>query len=144
MLKKKNSLPGAQTHAAIDNGDHFACAGEGHADVAGHVVGTFVGMDEPGSIFGNQAFEKFLQITAGTGIRVLHDDETGTRVLHHDSDCSVSNFGIADDGIDLCGDFSGALATTAYGKGIRVSGHIKGFLVIGVDCVCLVFDESEV
>jgi hypothetical protein len=41
VFKDEDPLPGPQGHLAIDNGNNFTCAGEGHAQVTGGIIGTF-------------------------------------------------------------------------------------------------------
>jgi hypothetical protein len=43
MLEKEEPLPGAQSHAAIHDGDDFADAREDHFNVRGHLIGALIG-----------------------------------------------------------------------------------------------------
>lgn len=86
VLEEKDALPGAEGHFSVDDRDHFAGAGECHADVTRHVIGAFVGVGEPGSVFGNKAFEKFFEVMTGFGIGIFHDDEAGAGVRDKNGD----------------------------------------------------------
>lgn len=80
VLEEKDTLPGAEGHFSVDDRDHFAGASESHANVAGHVIGAFVSVGEPGSVFGHETFEKFFEVMTGFRVGIFHDDEAGTGV----------------------------------------------------------------
>lgn len=90
MLEEKDTLPGAEGHFSVDDRDHFAGASKSHANVTGHVIGTFVGVSEPGSVFGHEAFEKFFEIMTGFGIGIFHDDKAGTGVRDKNGDRALA------------------------------------------------------
>lgn len=90
MLEEKDTLPGAEGHFSVDDWDHFAGSGERHANVTGHVIGTFVGVSEPGSVFGHEAFEKFFEVMTGFRVGIFHDDEAGTSVCNKNGDRALS------------------------------------------------------
>ena len=89
MLEKENSLPGAECHPAVHDRNDFAGPRESHSDVTWHVVGTFLGVDEPRGGFWDEFFEKHLQVTAGTGIGVFHDDEAGAGMPDENGDRAI-------------------------------------------------------
>ena len=64
MLEKKNALPGAELHFAIDDRDRFARTRQDHANVRGHVVRAFV-IVLVVRVFGNELLKKSLDIASG-------------------------------------------------------------------------------
>src|SRR5260221_9892435 len=71
VLKNEDSLPGAEGESAVDNRNLFRGACQDHAQVAGHVVGTFERVCVPGRILGNEALKERLQVHPRRGIGVL-------------------------------------------------------------------------
>lgn len=81
MFPQINSLPGAERHAAIGDGDAEIHSRERGADMRGHVVRTFAGVLEQGITVRHKAGKKAIQIGAHIRIRVLLDEQGGRRVL---------------------------------------------------------------
>lgn len=75
VFEEVDALPGAEGEAVLEDGDDFAGAGEGHADVAWHVIRAFAGVGEPGGAFRDEAVEEFLEVVPGVGVGIFHEDE---------------------------------------------------------------------
>jgi len=58
VLEEKDALPGPEDELAADDWDDFAGAGQGHAEMAGAVVGSFAGVDEKGQTLGDKVIKK--------------------------------------------------------------------------------------
>lgn len=105
VLEKKNALPRSEGHRAVADGDSFARAGHGHAEVAGRVIRPFHRMDMPDLTVRGDAVEEFVQIFPGRGIGVLVDDEACAGMANKHRDDSLLQAGCRDDARDLFGDF---------------------------------------
>ena len=123
VFEQKNALPGAECHSAVDDGNDFTGAGERHADMTGHIVRTFVGVDKPRCVFRHQFIKKYFKITPGTRICILHDHQTGTGVADKHRYRAMLNPGIAHDSGDLTCDLGGSFSMGAEGKAISMDGH---------------------
>ena len=123
VFEKKNTLPGAQCHPAIDDGNDFTRAGESHANMTGHIVRTFVGVDKPRRVFRHQFIKKYFKIPPGTRICIFHDDQTGTGVADKHRYRAMLNPGIAHDSGDLACDLGGSFSMGAERKAISMGGH---------------------
>jgi len=123
VFEKKNTLPGAECHPAFDDGNDFTGAGERHADMTGHVVRAFVGVDKPRRVFRHQFIKKYFKIPPRARICILHDDQAGTGVADKHRYRAMLNSSIAHDAGDLACDFGGSFSVGAEGKTISVSGH---------------------
>lgn len=82
MLKEKQSLPSAECEAAVDDGDHFRGPRERHAQMARHIICSFIGVDEVGRVFRHEMIKEAVQVCARRGICVLKDHQAGARVLN--------------------------------------------------------------
>jgi|GEM_PF-4465204 len=87
VLEKKDSLPNTQSHFPTDYRDYFRGPGQRHPDMAWHIISTLVGVDEIGRVLGYQAVKKCMEVCPRGRVGVLHDDETGTGVLHKYGHC---------------------------------------------------------
>ena len=110
VFEKKDALPGAKLHPAVDDRDHFARAGEDGANVRSAVVAPFRSVLEPRRVLRHEPLEKFLEIASRRGIGVFHDDEAAARVPNENGDGACDDPTLADCGRDLIGEFVGALA----------------------------------
>ena len=91
VFEEKDALPGAEGHAAVDDRDDLAGAGECHADVARHIVGSLERVNEPRRVFRHEFFEKHLQVAARRRVGIFHDHEARAGVAHEDRDRAVLN-----------------------------------------------------
>ncbi len=123
MFEQEKTLPGAEGHFSVDDGDDFGGSGQCHADVGRHVVWAFVGVDEVWGVLGDEVVEEVVEVGASGGVRIFHDDEAGAGVLDKNGGGSGGDIGFADDSFDVSGDFIGALAVGFDDEGSRVSGH---------------------
>ena len=123
VLEEEEALPGAEGHAAIDDGDDFAGAGEAHADVGGHVIWSLIGVDEVGGVFWDEVVEEGFEIGAGAGVRIFHDDQAGAGVLDENGDGAGADARFRDDVRDLAGDLVGSLSGGPDGEAGRVVCH---------------------
>lgn len=110
VLEKEDTLPCAELHSSIHNGNSFARPSQHHANVRWHVVGAFRVVFEIISILWDQPIEEFLEITACRWICILHHDKAATSVLCKNRDDATFKSALADDGFDFIGDFVSALA----------------------------------
>lgn len=117
MFEEENPLPGAECHAAILNGYRLAGAGERHAYVAGHVVGSFQRMNEPRGAFRHELIKEGFQILPRRGIGVFHDYQAGAGVAHKHGDDTIADAGIRNGTQHLIGDFNQPFATGADADG---------------------------
>lgn len=91
VLKEENALPCAQGEMALHDRNDLTGARQRHAQVAGHVVRAFVGMDEPGCVFGNEPVKEAMQICASGWIGIFINDEAAARVLDKNRGCAGVN-----------------------------------------------------
>ena len=121
VLPEEDARPGAEAEAASDEGDDLGRAGERHLDVAGHVVGTFVGVCEVRIVFGHEAVDEAFQITARRRIRVFHDNETAAGVAAKDSHGALVEAGFEERFLDHVGElrrrFTRSGDDDLFGKG---------------------------
>ena len=82
MLEEKDPLPGPQSHPTVDNRNNLATSTQHHANVGGHVIRTFVGVNEIRRIFRNKVIKERMKVRAGTGVSIFHNYQTGAGVLH--------------------------------------------------------------
>ena|ERR1700730_1120411 len=122
MLEQKNSLPSAELHPPIDNRHSFACAGERHADVRWHVIGTFVVMLEV-LILRDEFVEESFQVAACRGRGVLHRNQTATGVLHKNSNNTFAHFALVDLALNFIGNLVGPLTSRPHFKLFLVDMH---------------------
>ena len=113
MLEKKNALPGAELHFAIDDRDRFARPRQDHANVRGHVVRAFIIVLIVG-VFGNELLKKSLDIASGRWRGVLHHGQAATGVLNENRHDSVSHAGFVDLFLDLMRNLIGAFAVGSH------------------------------
>jgi hypothetical protein len=80
MLEEINTLPGSQRESAIPDRNGAVHAGQGGADVRGHVVGAFVCVTVSPGPLRRQAVEERLEIGANVRRRVLLNEQSGRGV----------------------------------------------------------------
>ena len=80
VLPEEDALPSAETEATIYEWDDFCSTGEGHFDMAGHIVGPLVGMGKVRIIFWYQTVDETFEVAPRRGIRVLHNHQTAACV----------------------------------------------------------------
>ena len=76
VLPKEDTLPGAKAEAAIHKGYDFCGTRERHFDMAGHIIGSFVGMGEMWVVFRNKTINEAFQVSARRRIGILHNHQT--------------------------------------------------------------------
>ncbi len=81
MLPKVDPLPSTQSQRSADCWYQERCLCQCGLDVARHIIGAFVGMEETFLMKGDQPFEKEFEIMTGRGIGIFLNDETGGGVL---------------------------------------------------------------
>jgi len=113
VFEKKNSLPGAELHFAIDDWDRFACARQDHANVRWHVVRAFV-IVLVVRVFRYQLLEKPFHIAPSRRSRVLHHGQAATGVLNENRHDPVSHVGFVDLLLNLIRDLIGAFAVGSH------------------------------
>ena len=123
VFEKKNSLPGAELHFAVDDRYRFARARKRHPDVRRHVVGTFVVVLEV-SIFRHQLIEKLFQIAPRGRRSVFHCSQTATGVLHKNGNGPVAHATLVDLVLNIIGDFVRALAACFDYEAVGVDAHL--------------------
>jgi len=113
MLKQKDSLPGPELHPRIDDRYHLARSRQNHPDMRRHVVGSFSVVLEVRRIFGHEPVEEFFEIAARGWIRVLHDDEAATGMLHENGRGASAYAAAGHDLKNLICDFAGPFPGSA-------------------------------
>ena len=73
VFPEVEALPCAECKTGILERDGKIDAGEGAADVRGHVVGAFGGVDEEAVAVGNEACHEGFKIAADVGVGVFLD-----------------------------------------------------------------------
>ena len=124
MFKNKNALPRSESHFASEDWDGLAGPGQRHADVTWHVVGTFIGVLEPWSIFWNKFFKKSFQIPPRTRIGIFHQQQTCRGVLNENGNCPVTHLARTDDFCHFAGDLIRPFSTGSDGKFGGVDFHV--------------------
>jgi hypothetical protein len=124
MLEKENSLPRAELHSSIHNWNSFACPGQDHPDMRRHIVGAFCVVFEIIGILRDQPIEEFLEVASRCRIRILHHDQTATRVPRKDRYRAIFNFAFAYDRLDFIGELVSALARCGNGETFRHNVHL--------------------
>ena len=75
MFPNVNALPGAEGHSPLADGDGEVDGGKGGADVGGHVVVAFGGVDEHAVPIGDEAGEEGFEVAADVRVGVFLDEE---------------------------------------------------------------------
>lgn len=125
VLKKKESLPGAECHLPIHHRDHFACPGESHANMRGHVIRPLVSVHKVRSVLGNEMIKKGMQVGPRARIGILHDDQTCAGVPDKDGCCSRRNSRFSNDVLNLAGDLVSSFSGRADGKAGSMTRHAR-------------------
>lgn len=110
VFKEEDTLPSSEDHVAFGDRDDFACAGECHADVGGHVVGALESVAVTVGVFGDQALEEFFQITRRGGVCVFKNDEARACVANEHRHHAFLNGCVLEAFPDLGRDFVEALS----------------------------------
>jgi hypothetical protein len=108
VLEQEQALPSAQLQLACRNWNRFGGSGERHADMTGHIVGTFQSMRKVFFTFRNQSFEKFLEVATRRRVGVLEKKQAGTGVPKKNIHQSCFHLTGSNQFRDLIGDFIGA------------------------------------
>ncbi len=116
VLPEENGLPGTEPQMAPNDGDRDARRSQRRLDVGRHVIGAFRGMRKERVIFLHETTEPVLQVPTRGGVRILLNNKTRRRVLHHHGAEPVVHAGLSHRGLDLVGDLVQALATRGNGN----------------------------
>jgi len=100
--------------------------------MAGHVVGTFIRVDEVGRVFRHQMIEEAVQIRACRGIGIFIDDQGAARVLDKDCGRAGADAAVGNDALALIRDLIGALASGAEAEAFGVSWHNRKYKKVAV------------
>ena len=110
MLEEKDPLPGPQSHPAIDNRNDLTTSTQHHANVGGHVIRTFVGVNKVWRVFRNKMIKERMKIRARAGVGIFHDDQARTGVLDENRDGARLDTRIGNNLGNLPGDLISSLA----------------------------------
>ena len=80
MFEKINPLPLSQGWSPRHDWNRQLRAGQGRADMGGHIVGALVDVPVSPHLLGRQSFEKRLQVGANARSRVFLDEQSGRGV----------------------------------------------------------------
>jgi hypothetical protein len=122
MFEDEDSLPGAKCHSSAGDWDYLTCSCEGHAQVAGGIVGTFEGMNVI-AVLGGDFLEEFMEIGPGAWVSILVDDEARAGVAYEHRNGAGSDTAFADDSGHVLSDLVSALTSRADGDGFVFCGH---------------------
>jgi hypothetical protein len=75
VFPEVNALPGSESEAGILERDREIDAGEGGADVGGHVIGSFGGVDKEAVAVRNDFGHECFEIAANVGVGVFLDEK---------------------------------------------------------------------
>jgi hypothetical protein len=109
MLKNKDPLPCPQRHLSPSYGNHLACPGEGHSQMARSVVWTFQGVDII-TIFRSDFLEVGMEVRPGAGVSVFINHETGAGMAYENGRGARLDPASPNDLGHFIGDFIGPLA----------------------------------
>src|SRR5271165_1905139 len=82
VFVQKQALPSAEPQLASRDRDRFRGPCERHTNMAGHIVRTLHRVRKVSFAFGNQPFEKFLEVTTRGQIGVFENMQAGTGVAN--------------------------------------------------------------
>lgn len=82
MFPKVDALPGAESEATVLEGNGKVHAGQGAANVCGHIVGAFSSVDEKAIAVGNDARHPGFEIATDIWVGIFLDEERGRSVAH--------------------------------------------------------------
>lgn len=80
MFKQVHTLPSAKGKTSLMDRYAQRNISKYGSDVCGHVIGSFLGVLDPGGSFWNQTFEKGVQVTQDIWIRIFLDRQAGRSV----------------------------------------------------------------
>ncbi len=80
MLEQVNALPGPQGEFPMYDRNRKLHAGQGRADMGGHVIGAFIHMPIPIRVLRRQAIEERLEVGANVPRGVLLNEQSGRGV----------------------------------------------------------------
>lgn len=89
VFEEEATLPCTKEEVALLEGNGLGGAGEGHADMTGHIIGSFEGVGEVAVVFGDHAIEELFEIMACAGVGIFHEEEATTGVAAKDSEQTV-------------------------------------------------------
>src|ERR1035437_10144072 len=111
MFPEVDSLPGAQSHPALVDGDGEIDGREGSPHMGGHVVVALDGMHEQAISIGHQPCEEVLQVAAHVRVSVFLNQEGGGSVAEVQGHQAGSELVLCHPGCDFAGEFIKAAAT---------------------------------
>src|SRR5215831_9342925 len=89
MFPDVDTLPCAECHAAFADRNRKVDGGQGGADVSGHVVVAFGGVDEHAVAVGYKAGEEGLEIATDIWVGIFLDEERGRGVTEVEGEKAV-------------------------------------------------------
>jgi hypothetical protein len=131
MFPDVNALPGAEGHTAAADGNGEVDGGQGGADVSGHVVVAFGGVDEHAVAVGDEAGEESFEVAADVGIGVFLDEQRGGGVTEVEGQKAVLKAFLGEPVRNVVGDFVEAAAAGLDAKFVERLEHGRaesGFL----------------
>lgn len=97
------------------NRNDLAGSSQGHAEMAGAVVRTFVGVNQKRQILRNEMIEKGVQVRPRFGVSILHDDQAGGGVADECGYLPARNSRLCDEVPEIVSNLVGALTFGVYG-----------------------------
>ncbi len=116
MFKEEDSLPGSEGKFSVHYRDNFTGPGQRHSQMAGAVIGAFVGMNEEGKVFRYEIVEEGMQIGPRLRIGIFHDHEAGAGVLDKDGELAGLDLTGGDKVVQLAGDLIGSFSSCGNGE----------------------------
>jgi hypothetical protein len=126
VFPEVEALPGAEGHFAVVHGDGEVDGGQRGADVGGHIVIAFGGVDEEGIAIANEAGEEGFEVAADVGVGVFLDEERGGSVLEVEGQEAVAALMGAEPLFDGGGEIGEAAAAGGDGEFVEVLVHGLG------------------
>ncbi len=123
VLPQVDALPGSELEAGVADGDGEADEGEGHADVGGHIVGSFVAVEEGAIAIGDESAEEGFEVFAHGGVGVFVDEEGGAGVLDEEGAEAAGDGGSFDGLVDLGGELVDASSGGVDEEGVVGADH---------------------
>ena len=112
MFPNIDALPGAEGHEAFADGNGEVDGGEGRADVSGHIVVAFGGVDEHGVAVRGDAGEESFKVAADVRVSIFLDEKGGGGVTEVESQEAVLKTFLGQPVGDGVGDFVEAAAAS--------------------------------
>lgn len=123
VFKKIDPLPGSQTeHTGFDR-DHLGGSCEGHAKVAGGVIGSLQCMVVIGIIFRNDFLKVGMEILPGSWVGIFVDNQTGAGMTDKNGGDAILNARLTNESFYLFGNGICSFAMGSEDKRIRLRDH---------------------